>query len=431
MRYNNLFIKIFPVLLFLQSVSLAAIKDQHAEEVFKQYANSVIRVKILEKSSQSQASVGSGFFVGADGIALTNYHVVYKLIWYPDDYRAEVILSNGDVRPFIILDIDVVHDLALVKVEDANYPFLFLTEELPLKGIRLFAMGNPYDLGLTIVEGTYSGLLEQTFLPRLHFTGSINPGMSGGPVIDRNGKVIGVSVATAGNQVSFLVPASFGNLLLKSKTNASDIKKLKKRISAQLMAYQENVVSLLAAQPVVTQSLGAFVVPGRLHPAFQCWAKTNESQKQPYHAIRSKCFIDDGIFINDKFSTGKIQIVHDELEASLLNSFQFSSLLRFFFSETVKNDSTLNNVFNSHETDVTPYESSSSLIKINDITLKTVSRVRAYKEFPGLYDICWRAVSIVDKHRGFVTSLDLEGVTCENGEKFLKHYIDGFSWNKK
>ena len=52
-----------------------------------------------------------------------------------------------------------------------------------LKGDRVLAMGHPRDLGLSIVEGTYNGQVEHVLTPRLHFTGPLNPGMSGGPAV--------------------------------------------------------------------------------------------------------------------------------------------------------------------------------------------------------------------------------------------------------
>ena len=56
-----------------------------------------------------------------------------------------------------------------------------LAGRLP-KGERIYAMGNPLDLGFTIVEGTYNGLVDKSYDERIHFSGAINPGMSGGPL---------------------------------------------------------------------------------------------------------------------------------------------------------------------------------------------------------------------------------------------------------
>src|SRR5438046_9463079 len=78
-------------------------------------------------------------------------------------------------------------------------------------------MGNPLDLGFTITEGIYNGLVEHSYNERIHFTGALNPGMSGGPAVTGEGNVIGVNVATrrGGQLVSFLVPARFAAALLQ------------------------------------------------------------------------------------------------------------------------------------------------------------------------------------------------------------------------
>ena len=69
-----------------------------------------------------------------------------------------------------------------------------LAGKLP-KGERLFAMGNPLDLGFTIVEGTYNGLVDYSYNERIHFSGALNPGMSGGPTVTADGRIAGINVA--------------------------------------------------------------------------------------------------------------------------------------------------------------------------------------------------------------------------------------------
>ena len=111
--------------------------------------------------------------------------------------------------------IDVANDLALVRVDHHDQPFFEFDEravhgELP-KGERLYSMGNPLDLGFTIVEGTYNGLVDRSYNERVHFSGALNPGMSGGPTVTAEGLVVGINVAKrmGGELVSFLVPARF------------------------------------------------------------------------------------------------------------------------------------------------------------------------------------------------------------------------------
>ena len=93
-----------------------------------------------------------------------------------------------------------------------------------IDGLKQFAMEN--DIGLTIVQGSFSGRLQRSLYDRLHFTGSINPGMSGGPALNAQGAVVGVNVArraAAGESVhagglgkaitASAVIEEFGNLL--------------------------------------------------------------------------------------------------------------------------------------------------------------------------------------------------------------------------
>ena len=118
-----------------------------------------------------------------------------------------MIDASGTTHSATVLAIDVVHDLAVLDAGLRGRPSFVLGPVAVAQGNRLFSLGHPRDLGLSIVEGTHNGLLTHTLYPRIHLTGSLNPGMSGGPTIDEQGRVVGVNVSTAGNQVSFLVPA--------------------------------------------------------------------------------------------------------------------------------------------------------------------------------------------------------------------------------
>lgn len=70
------------------------------------------------------------------------------------------------------LIIDVVHDLALLNTGPVGDRHLELSETEPSKSERLYAFGNPHDLGLTIVEDTYYGLIEKLMYDKIHFTAS-------------------------------------------------------------------------------------------------------------------------------------------------------------------------------------------------------------------------------------------------------------------
>lgn len=415
-------------------VPAAAEREAATEEVFKAHKSRVLRVRILEKSSGSQASVGSGFAVGDKGLAITNFHVVSRLVWTPESYRAAAVLDDGSSRGVVLLDVDVVRDLALLRLEGEALPGLPLAREEPLKGQRLYAMGNPHDLGMTIVEGSYSGLLEESLIQRVHFTGSVNAGMSGGPVVNAAGEAVGVCVASSGDQVSFLVPIRFVNPLLERGAADAPPEDLKARIAAQLTAHQEETVSRLVAAPLATQELGPFQVPGKPSAAFRCWAEDEESKNQPYQVVHSECTTNEEIFVNERLSTGRIRVMHHRLETERLNPFQFAALERRYLIKGMEGDGARmfmpGRAWQEDDDDLTPFDCASSLVAAGAVPMKGILCLRAYKEFPGLYDLRWQGASLVDSRSAVTTSLLLEGVTRQSMERFLRRYLEAFTWKR-
>jgi serine protease Do len=182
------------------------------QRIFDDTRTKLLQVRTLLKDQDSQASVGSGFVVTADGLAVTNYHVVSQFALRPERYRLSYTMAEGRSGTLELLAIDVIHDLALVRLrpapaagasasagapQTAAWPTLaFRSQTQPLaRGERIFSLGNPLDVGFAIVEGNYNGFVERSYLPQIFFAGSLNPGMSGGPALDAAGRVIGINVA--------------------------------------------------------------------------------------------------------------------------------------------------------------------------------------------------------------------------------------------
>ena len=104
-------------------------------------------------------------------------------------------MAQGRTGSAELLAIDVIHDLALLRLRGAQgaapiefTPLAFRSASAPLaKGERLYSLGNPLDVGFAVAEGIYNGPVERSFLPQIFFGGSLNPGMSGGPAVDDAG----------------------------------------------------------------------------------------------------------------------------------------------------------------------------------------------------------------------------------------------------
>ena len=394
-------------------------------DVFDRYKDRIVQVRILENTSGAKASIGSGFFVSPDGHIVTNYHVVSALIQKPGSYRAEVVLYNDDVLPLELLNIDVIHDLAVVKIDVSEHDYFDLGSVSLKKGQRVFSLGDPHDLGFTIVEGTFNGLIKESLYEKIHFTGSINPGMSGGPSIDKQGRLVGVNVSTAGNQLSFLVPAKFVQPLVADaiahKPNGPV--NFSKIIRDQLIENQELYVNRMLASPGKDVVLGQYRLPGRPVQGIKCWGDIEETKETPYTFVSHKCSSQDVIYISDVHSSGAIVFQHDLFSTSSLNPFQFYSLYEAQFGRGYRG-------LSGGEEEVTNFQCTTEFVEVNAITLKVAYCMRAFKKLAGLYDLVLRAATLENNQSGVQSTLVASGLSFKNSQRFARAFLDRISWNK-
>src|SRR6266513_3760138 len=124
----------------------AAPMSSAAERVYELARPRILQIRTLLQAAGRQSTIGSGFLVATDGLAITNYHVVSQFALDPRTYRLEYLAPDGAKGPLALLALDVPHDLAVVKLERADLPFFEfdprdLAGRLP-KGERIYAMGN-------------------------------------------------------------------------------------------------------------------------------------------------------------------------------------------------------------------------------------------------------------------------------------------------
>jgi hypothetical protein len=119
--------------------------------------------------------------------------------------------------------LDFTNDLVLLTVKDAGSPSLSLADSQKMAvGDEVFVAGNPQGLEGTFSQGIVSGLRDVESGTLLQITAPISPGSSGGPVLNSEGNVIGISVATftSGQNLNFAIPANYlASLLVASNTN--------------------------------------------------------------------------------------------------------------------------------------------------------------------------------------------------------------------
>ena len=157
---------------------------------------------------------GSGFFISADGYAVTNNHVVEKA------ESVQVTTDDGKIHKAKVIGTDSRTDLALIKVEDGPFPYVKLSDKSPRIGDWVLAVGNPFGLGGTVTAGIVSArgrdIGASAYDDFIQIDAPVNKGNSGGPTFDTDGNVIGVNTAIfspSGGSVgiAFAIPADTVN----------------------------------------------------------------------------------------------------------------------------------------------------------------------------------------------------------------------------
>jgi len=154
---------------------------------------------------------GSGFFISADGYAVTNFHVVDKAD------NVEVTADDGRIFTAKVIGADQRSDVALIKVDGAGtLPFVRFADTSPRIGDWVIAVGNPFGLGGTVTAGIISArgrdIGAGPYDDFIQIDAAVNRGNSGGPTFDIEGNVIGVNSAivspTGGSVgIAFAIPA--------------------------------------------------------------------------------------------------------------------------------------------------------------------------------------------------------------------------------
>jgi serine protease Do len=178
---------------------------------FRRFGQEVPGLRGQSPRRQFTTGQGSGFFISADGYAVTNNHVVDKA------ESVEVTTDDGKIHTAKVIGTDPRTDLALIKVEVAgNFPFVRLAEQAPRIGDWVLAVGNPFGLGGTVTAGIVSArgrdIGAGPYDDFIQIDAPVNKGNSGGPTFDVDGNVIGVNTAIfspSGGSIgiAFAIPA--------------------------------------------------------------------------------------------------------------------------------------------------------------------------------------------------------------------------------
>ena len=398
-----------------------------ARKVYEQARSQLVQIRTVLKGQASQTSVGSGFFVTKDGLIVTNFHVVSEAALKPERHDLVYVTADGREAPLQILQLDVLHDLALLKASDAggrSFDALAFRPEAEAlsQGERIYSLGNPLDVGFAVVQGTYNGLVKRSFYPQIFFGGALSGGMRGGPALDEEGHVVGINVARRvdGEQVSFLVPASFATALMARGKDAAPITGPAYGIvGEQLQKHQAMLTERFVQQGWKSATHARYKVPVPPDVFMRCWGSSEPSRTGGLDFERSDCVMDTRIFVGE-FNTGTISLRHESYDGSKLGALRFASR----YSQSFKNESFLR-LSSQHQTKPRCHE---DFIDRNGLALRAVVCLRAYKKLPGLYDLSVLVATLDQKQAGVQGRFDAQGLSFANAQKLAKHYLEAYGW---
>ncbi|MGQ0429043.1 MAG: S1 family peptidase [Gammaproteobacteria bacterium] len=386
--------------------------------------DAVVQIRGFFDESDSSAFHGSGFAVGDGRRIVTNYHVVALALLYPRQYRLEYLASDGRTGPLHVLAMDVQNDLAIVAADDLELPTLRLRTEIPAQGERAWSIGFPLNLGLTITEGVANGLVENSIEQRIHYTGAINGGMSGGPALDRRGRVYGVNVSlvTGRQLVGFVVPAMHIPALLARARAPLDqslsAQQLRQRVTAQVLAYE---VEMLEARPdgAGTQTVRGYVLPTQISRHVECSTIDESGSHVRVRVETVTCRIPPRILLQFGLNVAGLSIQHRILQSVGLHPLQFERQVNRIAAGPRRAGALAH---------VAPFACRDALVSLDGFDARISTCVRQYRLFTGLYDFDVTVVGIDDRQQALVSRLALQGVAFESGRRAMERYLGALQW---
>jgi S1-C subfamily serine protease len=218
---------------------------------------------------------GSGVLVAPDGYILTNHHVVEKA----DQLR--VALTDGASMGAVIVGTDPPNDLAVIRAEGGGLPYATLGDSGPLRvGQLVIAMGNPFGFQSTVSTGVISALGRGLRTPQgrlienvIQHTAPLNPGNSGGPLVDSRGRVVGINTAIIpiAQGIGFSIPANTARYVISQLLTHGRVRRGYLGVSARQRPLDRRLVryhglSFDAAVEVVSLDPGAPAAAGGIRP---------------------------------------------------------------------------------------------------------------------------------------------------------------------
>lgn len=404
----------------------AATDAPDGARLFGAWRPALFTVQVLGREGGRPSAQGSAFAVTPDGRLATCYHVVALQLSAPQRHALAVVDADGRSWPARVLAFDIADDTALLAIDRPTPVHLDLAARpAPVVGTPLYSLGNPRDLGLTLMVGHYSGRVRSLGVERIHFSGSLNPGMSGGPVVDARGRLVGVNAARQAmdEQIGLLAPAdAVQRLLARAPVRAEPLTpaQVHAAVTAQVRQWQDQLPQRLQGARWSTTALGPYRLPDVLPNDLRCRSGTNEVDElgREIRLQRLRCDTGQRMGVDDDTGTGHVQYERTHLQADRLGAVRFARLLQRVAAPDLTRGPTRTMAL-QRCVDRTTLAGPQATLPV-----RVMWCADAYRDLPGLYDIDIAIVTQDRPQEAAVARLVLEGVRWDTGTAYLRYLLE-------
>lgn len=420
-----MFFRLAFLLVLLVCVPFRAVAEEtSSSSIYSDVEQSVYQIRVISRQTGKKTAIGSGFTVLQPEILATNYHVISTYVNDPEGFELEYLSTEGKLGSLELLAVDVIHDLAVLRA-DRPLGTPLPVANVPSKGVRLYSLGNPMDKGFSIVEGTNNGVMRYSDDSNILFSGSLNPGMSGGPTLNANKEVVGINVATSGNGISYLVPARYLEVILERLrlTGFKADPDIKQHITEQLLNKADDYVEDLLELSWTRQRIGNFVVAGDIEGAARCWDNSEKPDPDDlmiiYHTV---CDNEGSIYLDHGLDVGKLAYEYIWLETD--------KMLPARFYRRYENINYSEPYSDAGKQDVTNFQCFTDFMEVAGQEFKMTVCRRDYLNYKGLSDLLISGALVGHKQQGMLFNFDMIGTTFDSGMRLFRRMLEEFKWQQ-
>ncbi len=395
-----------------------------AQTVFQSAKSKVFQIKSATGADAPKASYGSAWVLDRKGLLITNYHVVSESVQKPKKAKLFVLINEKPIEAKV-LAVDITHDLALVSVAQTFESSLKLASAHPKQGAKIFSIGLPEDLNMSITEGNYNNIIEYGPYQLIHMASPLNPGMSGGPTLNQDGEVVGVNVSVlmSRQSISFAVPSHFVSLLLQ-RAKSLDPKNLHVDIEQQLKKVQDELTTNALSSPLPQASFAHWKIQSPSN-ILKCWSDNEEDPKDIVQTVKQVCYLPHAAFIDSSLTSGSYELSWEAVESKKLASLQLYQVAAEVFNSEERYASLFLKTFLDKDDLLTKYECREALYKNNKQMLFTITTcLRGYVKYETLLNVDFKAVTLSRSKQALVLKLALSGFTLSNSKKMIEHALE-------